>query len=331
MKKISRVQWGSGVVILAVVAGGLLYGSYRLGLRPVANSGSAKAFIIKSGESVPTIAGALKDVGLIRDKNAFITYLNIHGLRPKIKAGSYSLSPTSSAPQIADILSNGRTLMDRMVVPEGYSISQIRKLAAEYGIQSADIDTALAAPHTQSFLAGKPSSVDLEGYLFPDSYQVDSNTSAETLVNSMLDNFGKKVGAEYVAAFAAEGLSLHQGLTLASIVQREAGSAADEPIIAQVFLSRLKMKMAFQSDVTVQYGADLLGASFSTTLNSPYNTYLHVGLPPGPICNPGLSVLDAISRPATTDYLYFVADKSGKTHFARTFAEHQVNVAKYLR
>jgi UPF0755 protein len=318
-------------LIAALVVVGLLYSSYRLGLRPAASSGQAKAFIIKTGESAPTIASHLKAASLIRDRTAFITYLNLHGLRSQLKAGSYSLAPTMSGQRIAGVLTNGKTLTNRIVIPEGYTMAQIEKLAAERGISTAAFQAAVAAPHSQGFLAGKPASVDLEGYLFPDSYQVDTNTTAAMLVTAMLDNFGTKVGSEYVQAFAAEGLSLHQGLTLASIVERESGNATDQPTVAQVFLKRLKINMAFQSDVTVQYGADLMGKPFSTTLNSPYNTYLHVGLPPGPISNPGLSALDAVAHPAQTDYLYFVADKKGQTHFARTFAEHQANIAKYLR
>jgi UPF0755 protein len=147
----------------------------------------------------------------------------------------------------------------------------------------------------------------------------------------MLDNFGKRVGPEYTQAFAAEGLTLHQGLTLASVIEKEVHSPADRPIVAQVFLKRFKTGMPLGSDVTTQYAADQLHVPFDTNLDSHYNTRRYPGLPPGPICSPGLGALDAAARPATTDYLYFLSDKNGKTYFAKTYAEHQQNIVKYLQ
>lgn len=319
-------------VAACLVAGSLaLYAGYRLALRPVASSGSAKPFVVAAGENAPTIAQHLMDAGLLRSRNAFVTYVNLHGLRSRLKVGSYSVAPTLSAPQIADLLAGGRTTTNRLVVPEGYTNAQITKAAAAAGIPAADMTAALAAPHSQAFLASKPAGVSLEGYLFPDSYQVDSSTTAEALVNAMLNNFGERVGPEYVQAFAAEGLTLHQGLTLASIVEREVNIPADRPIVAQIFLKRYKLGQSLGSDVTTHYAADLLGVPFNTNLDSPYNTRKVTGLPPGPICNPGLSAMDAVAHPASTDYLYFLSGNDGKTYFAKTYAEHQANIAKHLQ
>lgn len=330
-RRLSR-RW---LLLTAAVSFGIIaaagYTSYHLGLRAPAAGGAARVFEIKSGESAPNVADHLLAAGLIRDRNAFITYVNFHGLRSHLQAGTYSLEPTLTAPEVADILAHGRTMSDRLVFPEGYRISQIRTLAAEHGITNAAFNTALAAPHAQTFLADKPADVSLEGYLFPDSYQITPGTTADQLVNTMLDTFGSRVGPEYAQAFAAEGLNLHQGLTLASIVEREVNIAADRPIVAQIFLKRFRAHMPLGSDVTVQYAADLAGVSFNLDLNSPYNTRKFPGLPPGPICNPGLSALDAVAHPATTDYLYFLSGKDGKTHFAKTLSEHQANAAKYLK
>jgi UPF0755 protein len=318
------------IASLTVIAVGALYVDYRLGLRPVASSGGAREFAVETGDNAPRIAQHLVDAHLIRNRNAFVSYVNFHGLRPRLKVGHYLIAPTLSGNQIAEQLAGGRTATRRLVVPEGYRITQIETAAAALGISKMDFAAALAAPHAQTFLAGKPADVSLEGYLFPDSYQVDAATTATTLVNAMLDNFGKRVGPEYAQAFAAQGLTMHQGLTLASIVEREVSNAADRPVVAQIFLKRFKSGQSLGSDVTTVYAAELLGKAFDINLDSHYNTRRYVGLPPGPICSPGLSALDAVAHPATTDYLYFLSGKDGKTYFAKTYAEHQQNIAKYL-
>ncbi len=320
----------AGIVItpLAIVA--ILYINYRVGLQPLAPSGTAKEFTVAAGENAPRIADHLAAAGLLRSRNAFITYVNFHGLRPQLKVGTYLITPALSGNQIADLLAAGRTITKRLIIPEGDTLAQIEARAAAEGITQTSFRAALVAPHSQTFLTGKPTSVDLEGYLYPDSYQIDSTTTAAQLVTEMLDTFGQRVGPEYTTAFAAEGLTLHQGLTLASIVEREVSNAADRPIVAQIFLKRLKTGMMLGSDVTAKYASDLAGTSFNVNIDSPYNTRRYTGLPPGPICSPGLGSLDAVAHPATTNYLYFLAGKDGKTHFAATYAEHQANIAKYL-
>jgi UPF0755 protein len=318
--------------LLAVAAAVIIafaYISYRIGLLPAAKSGAAQEFRVSAGENAPDIATRLKAAGLIRSRNAWVTYVNFHGLRSRLKTGLFLLHPTDSGTTIAGELASGKVLTRHLVVPEGYRLSQIESAAAAVGISKAAFEAALGASHSQSFLAGKPANVDLEGYLFPDSYDISADTTAATLVNAMLDNFGTRVGPEYVQAFAAEGLTLHQGLTIASIVEREVNSSVDKPIVAQIFLKRLKTGMDLGSEVTARYAADLLGVPFSTTVNSPYNTLDHPGLPPGPICSPGLTSLDAAAHPAGTDYLYFITGADHKDHFAHTFAEHEQNIAKY--
>ncbi len=329
-RRLTRRRLFSALAIAIVLAFAGLYAGYRLGLRPVASSGAERQFTVYAGENAPAIATRLVGAGLIRSHDAFITYVNFHGLRPRLKAGVYLIAPTQSANAIAERLAGGRTVSKRLAIPEGYRLSQIETAAAELGISQSDFKAALAAPHSQSFLAGKPAGVDLEGYLFPDSYDVTSTTTAGTLVNAMLDNFGKRVGPEYVQAFAAEGLTLHQGLTLASIVEREVSIPTDRPIVAQIFLKRYKLGQPLGSDVTAVYASQLLGVPFNVNIDSHYNTRRYPGLPPGPICSPGLGSLDAAAHPATTDYLYFLTGKDGKTYFAKTYAEHQANIAKHL-
>jgi UPF0755 protein len=317
---------------VAVVCLGIIgYVSYRVGLGAATSAGATQIFEIKSGENANTVSTQLKGAGLIRNRTAFLTYLNFHGLRTKLKAGTYSISPTKSGPFIAEIITGGQALINRLTIPEGYTLSQIEAAAAKRGISEANFEAALKAPHSQAFLADKPSGVSLEGYLFPDSYEVNSTTSASQLVNAMLDDFGQHVGPEYVQAFAAEGLTLHQGLTLASIVEREVNISTDRPIVAQIFLKRYREKQPLGSDVTVHYASDLAGVPFNLDIDSPYNTRKYVGLPPGPIANPGLSALDAVAHPASTTYNYFLTGNDGKTYYANTYAEHQLNIQKYLK
>lgn len=324
----SLLAAGAAIIACAALLG---YVSYRVGLGAAATAGASQEFEIKSGENANSVATALKQAGLIRNRTAFLTYLNFHFLRTRLKAGTYSLSPTKPAPFIVGIITGGQTLINRITVPEGYRITQIEALAARKGIKQADFKAALQAPHTQAFLADKPAGVSLEGYLFPDSYEVNATTTAAQLVNSMLETFGQRVGPEYVQAFAAEGLTLHQGLTLASIIEREVSIPADRSIVAQIFLKRFREKQPLGSDVTVHYACDLAGVPFNLNINSPYNTRKYVGLPPGPIASPGLSALDAVAHPATTTYNYFLSGNDGRTYYANTYAEHQQNIQKYLK
>lgn len=335
MRKLRRRQLQGALIVAFLLLVPASYLVYRLNLRPVSSTGASQQFRVSPGDNAPLIATHLKAAGLIRDRNALITYINLHGLRPRLKAGVYLLSPTMSATEIAEDLAGGKTLTKRLVVPEGYRLSQIEAEAASIGIDKATFQSALAAPHNQSFLASKPADVDLEGYLFPDSYNVDTDTTPAQLVDAMLDNFGRRVGPEYVQAFAAEGLTLHQGLTIASIVEREVNIPEDKPVVAQIFLKRLRTGMPLGSDVTACYayflqtGASECNANVAITVSSPYNTTNHSGLPPGPICSPGLSSLDAVAHPATTDYLYFLTGADHKDYFAHTYAEHQQNIAKH--
>lgn len=324
-------RWAGVAIGGIVVLIGVGYTNYRINLGPVSKSQTAQTFVVERGQAAPQIADNLKLKGLIRDRSSFITYVNTHGLRTRIKAGKYSLRPSLSSQQIADIIADGRTQADRLIIPEGYTIAQIRKAAAKYGIEPAEFDAALAAPHSQAFLNGKPANVSLEGYLFPDSYQIDKTTSAAALIDQMLTTFGQRVGPSYEQIFKSQGLTVHQALTIASVVEKEVSNPTDRPIVAQVFLKRFKLGMPLGSDVTTQYASDLAGVPFNLDINSPYNTRKFANLPPGPICNPGLSSLDAVAKPAATDFLFFLSAPDGKSYFTKTYAEHQRNIDRYLK
>ena len=332
-----RTSWywaiaGIGVVIAIAIVASLVW--YRIELQPVNPKATQPvSFQISSGTGVTTLSKQLAAQGIIKNATVFTIYVTVRGLRGELEAGTYDLYPNQSVPQIANVLSHGRISQNTLVVPEGYTVTKIRALAETKGISAADFNSALGATYANSFLAGRPAGdSSLEGYLFPDSYELSKPLRASTLIQDMLNGFGQKADqAGLTSAYAAEGLTLHQGVTVASIVEREAGKPQDQPIIAQVFLKRLQLGMKLQSDVTVDYASLLTGLPFSVSLNSPYNTYVAAGLPPGPISNPGLGALEAVAHPATTDYLYFLADKNGTVHYAQTAAEHEANVQQYLQ
>lgn len=325
-------QW-AGMVLVAVVALWLLGVGvwYERNLFPVSAGTQSQLVIIESGSSVDQIAKQLVDDHLIRSASAFTLYLSLHGLRPRLQSGAYELRPNQSTRDIIKTITAGRVAQQKMTVPEGFTVRAIRARAATFGIAPTDFDAALNQDLAGTQAAKRPSGISLEGYLFPDTYIVTPATTAQQLVRSMIDHFDKKVTPQIVQGFAAQGLSLHQGLTLASIVEREVSTPADQKLVAGVFLNRLRAGQKLESDVTVDYGRALLGKPFSTALNSPYNTYQIAGLPVGPICNPGLNAMNAVINPTTSDYFYFVAGKDGKTHYAKTIDEHNANVQKYLR
>jgi UPF0755 protein len=343
-RKISLPHWQGAPRWLQLSLAGLLglftlvYGWYRFNLLPASGPVShASAFGISQGESPATIAARLEEAKLIRSASAFLVYATLHGQRGRLQAGYYELNPGHATPTIARMLASGQIKSRALVVPEGYRLSQIRTRALEAGLKAADWDASLAANYEHQALAGRPAGATLEGYLFPDTYQVSVNTTPQAVIRAMLNNFEARISQDLRQRLSAKGFNLHQAVTLASIIERESRTDEDRPKIAQVFLRRLQIGMKLDSDVTVQYAADLEPGEQERTaeqiraLNSPYNTYKNAGLPPGPIANPGLDAFEAILNPAATDYLYFVADKAGKTHFSRNFEEHQRNIERYLK
>lgn len=303
-------------------------------LRPVNHQAKTPvAYQLAPSTSVTTMAQQLEQEGIIRNHTVFVWYVTVSGLRRGLQAGSYELSPADSTPQIASTLGHGRVTRNVVAVPEGTTVSKIGTLAQTKGISADDFQSALTTSYPNAFLTGRPEGdTSLEGYLFPDSYEIVQPPRAKTLISQMLNNFQQKVtAANLPQEFEAEGLTLHQGVTLASIVEKEVPGETDRAMVAQVFMNRIKAGMPLQSDVTVDYATRLTGQPFSVDLRSPYNTYINKGLPPGPICNPGIGAMKAVAQPQPNDYLYFLAGKDGKTHYSHTFAEHQQNIEKYLK
>jgi len=294
---------------------------------------------INQGDSAAAVVSQVEASGLIRNGTLLRNYLRYRGLDISIEAGKYLLKGDMTVRQVAESLQHADVQERSFTIVEGWRREQISQAleAANLGIQSADfLQSSTTLPPAYSSLVTLPPSASLEGFLFPDTYSLDENMSAEDLVLAMLKNFDQRVTAELRQGFANQGLTLYQAIILASIVEREARVAEERELIASTFLNRLSLGMKLEADPTVQYaiGQQPDGGWWKAPLSledldidSPYNTYLVQGLPLGPICNPGLDSIRAVAFPASTTYLFFRAacDGSGRHSFAETFEEHQMN------
>ena len=305
---------------------------YALNLRPVSASNVKHYVTIASGSGTTAIANQLQSAGLIRSSRAFAWYVSAHNDRDKLQAGTYSFAPNESTATIADMIASGKVASNLVTILPGQRIDQVRQTFIKAGFQPAAVDAALDASQyraTYPALADNPSSANLEGFLYPDSFEKTSTTNPEQIIAESLTEMQQHLTTDIRNGFAKEGLTVYQGVTLASIVEQEVPSQNDRNQAAQVFLKRLQLNMPLGSDVTAYYGAMKAGATPATDYDSPYNTLLYKGLPPGPISTVSDGSLNAVSHPASTDWLYFVTGDDGVTHFAKTLDEHNANVSQY--
>lgn len=300
---------------------------------------------IAQGSGADAIAAQLAAEGVLGETVRFRTLLGYSGAGPQLLAGRYEFLPGTPASEVIRQLRLGLTEEVLIVVPEGLRVEEVGALVVASGAATAgEWVAALAQPREEPFLLSRPEGAALVGYLFPASYPLRDETTAESLLDAMLQAFGDALTPAVASEVAASGLTLHEVLTLAAIVEREALIADEQPIVASVFLNRLDAGIKLDADPTVQF-AITEGLESEPpegwwkrelTLDdlayeSPYNTYQIAGLPPGPIASPGLGAILAVLRPAQTDFFYFVAtaDGTGSHAFAETFEEHEENVARY--
>lgn len=310
---------------------------YAQNLRPVSASQRTVSVTVPSGSSVKQIAALLEESGVIRAAWAFEWYARGNNLRDKMQAGTYSIRPNQNVEEIASVLTQGRIATDLVTILPGQRIEQIKSSLLRYGFSEASVDDALN-PNTYAdhpALVDKPKEASLEGYLYPESFQKSAETTPEAIVRASLDEMHKNLTPDLRASIARQGLTVHEGVILASIIEMEVSDkfAEDKPQVAQVFLKRWRENIKLQSDPTALFGAIRAGvqlpndpASAAATANayeSSHNTYKISGLPPTPISNVSASSLKAIANPANTDFLYFVAGDDGSTYFSRTLEEHQ--------
>ncbi len=296
-------------------------------------------FAVTPGESVRSVGDRLHELGLIRDPGLFVMLARHLQVDGAIVAGRYGLSPNMSAAEILGILHGGQVLETSVTLPEGWRMEQVaERLAAEGVVGGSDFLRAASSERFDfQFLTGRPSGATLEGFLFPDTYRFSANLDARVVIDRILENFDRRVSAEVRQDALASGLSLYEVLTLASLVERETVLAEERSLIAGVYLNRLQQGMLLEADSTVQYALEFdrgvwwpaITLEELRAVDSPYNTYLHLGLPPGPIANPGLASILAVVHPSETPYLYYYAKGDGSHAFAVTFEEHLANQALY--
>ncbi len=316
------------LIILLILVTVIIVGSvfYWEGTLPVDRSDKKSAiFVVKPGQGLIEITNDLEKSDLIRNRLVFYAVIKQLGIEKKVEAGDYRLSKSMDAFTIAKTMTHG-TLDVWVTIIEGLRKEEIAELM-DKAVDIAQIEFTKKAQ---------------EGYLFPDTYLIPRGATADSVISIMNNNFNNQFNPALKAKVVKLGLTTDQAVALASIVEREARFKQDRQPVASVLLHRLKQGIALQSDVTVQYALGYQENEKTwwkpevtiedTKTDSPYNTYLHPGLPPGPICNPGLAALTAVAEAdPTTPYLFYLADKHGHLHYAKNAEEHQKNIDKYLQ
>jgi UPF0755 protein len=312
---------------------------------PVSGSPQRVTFTVEPGQSAGAVGEELERRGLIRSPLIFRWEVESRGIGNKLEAGEYELSPSMSTAEIVAVLARGASRRGAsLTVLEGWRVDQLALRMEELGMASAeDVMRRAHAPRDFGLIPPDPSARSLEGYLFPDTYEVDPKSDPNQLLEKMLAQFERRFGEQLRRKAESRGLSMHQAVVLASIVERETAISSERPLVASVYLNRLAMGMKLQADPTVQYALASLDLQRARSggfwkkeltlddlqVDSAFNTYQNTGLPPAPICNPGLDSLTAVVEPAQTRYLYFVARGDGSHVFAETSEEHLANVRRY--
>lgn len=334
------VAWRIGAIVAAVLIGSVVAVClwYAAQLKPL--TAESKHFItvtVSQNSTTAQIGQLLQEKSIIRNSTAFSFNARLSGNSGKLKPGTYRLSPGQSTPQIIEHLVSGKVDQYNIMFLPGATLKQHRQVLIEAGFSAAEVDQAFAAVYDSPLFDGKPTGTDLEGYIYGETYNVNASDSVGQVLERTFAEFNNVVVKNnLVEAFKQQGLTLYEGITLASIIQREsitpvntAEPTADQKQIAQVFYSRLAAGMTLGSDVTYQYAADKLGVKRDVNLDSPYNTRRYTGLPPSPIASPGLTALKAVAAPDAGNYLYFLSGDDNVTYFARTEAEHKANISNH--
>ena len=335
------------VLVLLLIIGGV--GAFFWGksmLTPVesncqANGCEEVAFTVSDGESKAIIADNLAQAGLIKNAFVFKTYLQMFKSDANFKSGSYRFNKGMSADEIIDKLAKGVEDENTFVftILPGETIYDVKQKLLKLNYSSEEIEEAFKADYDFDFLKERPAGATLEGYLYGETHEFYGNATVKEILEKYLEGMGEIITQlDLKAKYETRGLSLFEGITLASIVQKEA-SSPEQPTVAQVFLSRLALGIPLGSDVTVSYALDTVDPDRQTysdnanalTVDSCYNTRLNAGLPCGPISNPGMSALMAVANPSDTSYLYFLTGDDGLMYYSSTEAEHNQNIYSHCQ
>jgi UPF0755 protein len=305
------------ILIFLVVVGVVIW--WQNGLSPVnSRDRSQKMFVVPQGAGIRAIANDLKEEGLIKDDVVFFLHVRLNGIDKKIQAGSFRLSPSMPAEQIAKNLTVG-TLDIWVTIPEGKRAEEVAELLSE---RLPNYDASWVTRLKEN-----------EGYLFPETYLIPKDADIDTVISLLRNTFDVR----YADVQNNTSLSQEEIVTLASMIEREARHAEDRPMVSSVMHNRLAEGMALDIDATIQYAKGKVGNKWWApvtleeyrSVKSPYNTYLQPGLPPGPIASPGIESLKAAANPADTEYLFYITDKDGINRYARDNAEHDANKRRY--
>ena len=332
---------GCFAIILFVFSVIIAWQGYRFWLQTPSGEQEEITFTVGQGEGLSTIAGSLSENGLIASEFWFKVYAKITNTGRSLQAGEFALAKNMNYASVVRTLSKAITNEVWVTVPEGYTLDQIgAEVMKELTITPEEWSEAVGGEsplESWEFIAtaGKPEDADLEGYLFPDTYRFLPDATAEEVVARMVSEMQEQVDSMNIQLGLYNGgpETIHEFLTLASIVEREVRAPSEMSIVAGIFENRLEIGMALQADSTVNYitGKDTPSVSLSDTeIDSQYNTYKYAGLPPGPISNPGENALRAAAAPADTSYFYFLTSPEGEVFYAETFDQHIVNRNLYL-
>lgn len=324
------------IVVLAVFAAlGVGVVLYQRTSEPFKGYEAAEQFVtIEPGSGTRTIGQRLIQAGVIRDEATLRAALWRSGRARALQAGEFRFDRPMTPAEVIDKIASGDVYNRRITFPEGLNIQEMARLYEQqgFGKAAAFVEAARDPGAIRSF---DPAATDLEGYLFPETYSMPRDTTAAKLVGLMVGRFKQLFTAEMQQAAQALELTPREVVTLAALVEKETAQPSERPIVAAVYLNRLKIGMAMQADPTVIYALQRAGRYNGNirrddlSFDSPYNTYRYPGLPPGPIASPGLASLQAAVSPAKVDYLYFVSRNDGSHVFARTLVEHNENVRQY--
>ena len=343
-----RISFGNwfkqGLVIvlsLSLLSG---YIGWQL-VRPASRGLDYKQIIIKPESNLEQISQQLRSVGLVHSPFWFKLWLQLTGRETEIFSGYYSLPGNVNIINLTNLLTSGQNITNEIQIRlvEGWTIKQMAGyLESNNVLKSKDFINTVTSSDSTKVIAEQISGDllstwpggSLQGYLFPDTYRIYKDSNANDIAVKMIKTLDNKFLQEWRGVIGKRGLTVHQVITLASIVEKEVATAQDRKKVADIFLKRLKANMGLQADSTINY---ITGKSDSAvqggdlSIDSPYNTYKYKGLPPGPISNPGLSAIEAVIYPTSNDYWYFLTTSDGRVIYSKTYTEHLAAKAKYLR
>ncbi|KPJ71587.1 hypothetical protein AMJ50_01730 [Parcubacteria bacterium DG_74_3] len=339
-------------VLLSLVSCLLFLVWYGIYLPKSFSSREEMAFLVKRGDNLFQIAERLEELGLIKNRFFFTFYVILKGEQRKLQAGEYFFSPGMSISEISQKIISGDVIKEKITIIEGWNLRDVAWYFENLGMFQAEelfeligfplidysVTEELPTPKDFSdefgFLEDKPKNVNLEGYLFPDTYQINRGETLETIVKKMLDNFDKKLTADLREEIKIQEKSIFEIITMASLLEKEVKTPEEKKLVSGILWKRLANNIPLQVDATLNYitGEKTIKVSKEDTeIDSPYNTYKYKGLPLGPICNPGLESILAAIYPEDSFYWFYLSIPGGETIFSKNYEEHNLAKAKYLK